>query len=162
MLRKFAFAALCSATLMTGAACAPVGQFQGFQAIEANPSDVRVGQDTRTTVQQRLGTPTATDTFDRNSTWFYISQVQAQTAFLHPRVTRRDVVAIGFDHDSEQVTSVNTYTLADGRLIAFNGRETPTRGREMTVLEQLLGNIGRGGMLPREQDAPGQRPDDRR
>ena len=29
-------------------------------------------------------------------------------------------------------------------MIAFNGRETPTRGRELTVLEQLLGNVGRG------------------
>jgi outer membrane protein assembly factor BamE (lipoprotein component of BamABCDE complex) len=162
MLRKLALATLTCATLIGGAACAPVGQYQGFQAIEANPADVRVGQDTRTTVSQRLGTPTATDTFDHNAIWFYISQSQATTAFLRPRVTRRDVVAISFDQATEQVTSVNHYTLADGRVIAYNDRETPTRGREMTVLEQLLGNIGRGGMLPREQDAPGQRPDDRR
>ena len=33
-------------------------------------------------------------------------------------------------------------------MIAFNSRETPTRGREMTVLEQLLGSIGNGSALP--------------
>ena len=55
-------------------------------------------------------------------------------------------------------------TLKDGKVIAYNGRETPTRGRELTILEQLLGNVGRGGMLPNRDDegAPGQRPGDRR
>ena len=35
-------------------------------------------------------------------------------------------------------------------MIAYNGRETPTRGREMTILEQLLGNIGNDSVLPQE------------
>ena len=159
MSRTVVVAALSALALSLGA-CAPVGSFQGFQAIESHPEDVRVGVDTRTTVQARLGTPTATSTFDPN-VWFYISQVQTETSFLHPRVTRRDVVAIAFD-DSQSVTSVNKYTLADGRVIAVNDRETPTRGREMTILEQLIGNIGRGGMLPPEQAGPGERPDDQR
>ncbi len=47
---------------------------------------------------------------------------------------------------------MNTYSLKDGRVIAFNGRETPTRGREMTVLEQLLGSISAGGVLPPDQN----------
>ena len=154
-------ALLALASVLTLGACAPVGAYQGFQAIESNPEDVRVGVDTRSTVQARLGSPTATSTFDPNI-WFYMSQVQTETSFLRPRVVRRDVVAIAFDGDSQQVTQVNRYTLADGRVIAMNQRETPTRGREMTILEQLVGSIGRGGMLPREQDAPGQRPDQRR
>jgi hypothetical protein len=32
----------------------------------------------------------------------------------------------------------------------------------MTILEQLLGNVGRGGMLPQDDEAPGQRPGERR
>ena len=59
--------------------------------------------------------------------------------------------------------TVNVYTLKDGKAIAFNDRETPTRGREMTVLEQLLGSVGRGGLLPRDDEGvPGSRPGDRR
>ena len=59
--------------------------------------------------------------------------------------------------------SVNNYTLKDGKVIAFNGRETPTRGRELTILEQLLGNVGRGSMLPRDDEGvPGNRPSDQR
>jgi hypothetical protein len=61
------------------------------------------------------------------------------------------------------VETVNTYTLKDGKVIAFNGRETPTRGREMTILEQLLGSVGRGSLLPdQDEGAPGSRPGDRR
>jgi hypothetical protein len=44
-------------------------------------------------------------------------------------------------------------------VLAFNTRETPTRGREMTILEQLLGTVGRGGLLPQddERNMPGGR-----
>ncbi|MEG0818434.1 MAG: outer membrane protein assembly factor BamE, partial [Brevundimonas sp.] len=36
-------------------------------------------------------------------------------------------------------------------------RETPTRGRQLTILEQLLGNVGRGQLPRTEEDVPGQR-----
>jgi len=140
--------------------CAPTNSFQGFQVVDHAPADVKVGTDTRDTVMARLGSPTATSTFDKN-TWFYMSQVSNKTAFYRPRVIRRDVVAIQFDKDTQQVTTLNTYTLKDGRVIAFNGRETPTRGREMTVLEQLLGSISAASALPPDQNqTPGSHPDD--
>ena len=84
MLRSTAVAAVLSTTLLGAAACSPVNSFQGFQAVEQAPSDVKVGEDTRATVQARLGSPTATGTFDKD-TWFYISQVSNRTAFYHPR-----------------------------------------------------------------------------
>lgn len=160
MLRKVAFAAL-SVSLLGMAACAPMAAHQGFMAIEQNPSDVKVGEDTRSTVLAKLGSPTATSTFDKD-TWFYMTQMSNHTSFYRPKVTSRDVVAIAFDKATEQVASVNTYTLADGRVIAFNGRETPTRGREMSVLEQLLGTIGSGSTLPPDlNQSPGDHPGDR-
>ena len=33
----------------------------------------------------------------------------------------------------------------DGRELQIVDRKTPTRGKELTILEQLLGNIGRFG-----------------
>ena len=77
-----------------------------------------------------------------------MNQMKSRVAFKQPEVVARNVTAITFNKDSEQVESVNNYTLKDGKVIAFNGRETPTRGRELTILEQILGNVGRGGMLP--------------
>lgn len=161
MFRRAAYAVL-TASLLATTACAPITSFSGFQAIEANPRDVKVGTDTKSTVRGKLGTPSATSTFDQN-VWFYISQVKARVAFRRPQVASREVVAITFDKESEAVANVDTLTLKDGKVIAFNGRETPTRGRELTILEQLIGTVGRGTMLPNEDEGvPGSRPGDRR
>ena len=162
MFRRAA-ASVLTLCLLGATGCAPITTYSGFQAIEANPKDVKVGIDTKSSVRGRLGSPSATSTFDPN-VWFYIDQIKQTVAFQKPITTRRDVTAISFNKDSELVLSVNQYSLKDGKLIAFNGRETPTRGRELTVLEQLLGTVGRGGGLLPNQDegAPGNRPGDRR
>lgn len=49
------------------------------------------------------------------------------------------------------------YDLEDGRVVSYASRETPTRGRELNLLEQLLGNIGRGQaeQFGGEQNLPG-------
>lgn len=148
---KPARAALFGFAIVSLAACAPVNYYQGFQAIDQSPEAVKVGEDSRTTVLAKLGTPTATSSFDKD-TWFYLTQVQSKTAFYTPRVTKRDVVAISFDKGTDQVASVNTFGLKDGRVIAYNTRETPTRGREMSIIEQLIGSIGTASALPPDQN----------
>jgi outer membrane protein assembly factor BamE (lipoprotein component of BamABCDE complex) len=161
MFRRAAYAVL-AATLLSTAACAPITSYSGFQAIESDPKDVKVAVDTKSTVRGKLGSPSATSTFDAN-TWYYMNQVKQRIAFRKPQVVARNVTAITFNKENEQVESVNNYTLKDGKVIAFNGRETPTRGRELTILEQLLGNVGRGSMLPRDDESvPGNRPGDQR
>ncbi len=151
MFRKAAAATLLTSvlgvSLMASSACSPINTYQGFQAVDHAPADVKVGEDTRSTVLARLGSPTAVSTFDKD-TWYYLSQVVSHTAFYHPRVNKRDVVAISFRKSDDQVAAVNTFTLKDGRVIAYNNRETPTRGREMSVLEQLLGSVSAAGALP--------------
>jgi outer membrane protein assembly factor BamE (lipoprotein component of BamABCDE complex) len=163
MFRAVAFAAVTIGFVSLGA-CAPISSYSGFQTIESDPKDVKVSVDTKSTVRGKLGSPSATSTFD-NNIWFYMNQTKERVAFRRPRVIARNVVAISFDKDSEVVKSVNTYTLKDGKVIAYNDRETPTRGREMTILEQMIGAVGHGGILPRDQEeagVPGNRPGDRR
>ncbi|MBV8683575.1 MAG: outer membrane protein assembly factor BamE [Caulobacteraceae bacterium] len=147
-------ACLAALSLLGTAACTPVNSYQGFQAIDHTPSEIKVGEDSRTTVQSKLGSPTAVSTFDKN-TWFYLSQTSETTGFYRPRVTRRDVTAIVFDKNGDKVADIRNYTLKDGRVISYNDKETPTRGREMTVLEQLLGSISAAGALPPQEVNPG-------
>lgn len=164
MSRRTTFAILAAAVVATSglAACAPITSYSGFQAIDSDPKDVKVGTDTKSTVRAKLGSPSVQSTFDPN-VWFYMNQVKQRVAFRKPAVTARNVTAITFNKDSELVETVNVYTLKDGKVIAYNNRETPTRGREMTVLEQLLGSVGRGAMLPQDDTGvPGSRPGDRR
>jgi outer membrane protein assembly factor BamE (lipoprotein component of BamABCDE complex) len=140
------------------AACAPTRQVSGYQAIDHLPKDVKVGMDTKSTVLDQLGSPSAQSTFDPN-TWYYITQLTDGIGYHKPRVTRRMIVAITFDKESEKVTKVDQFSLKDGKVMAYNDRETPTRGRELSWVEQLLGNVGRGAMLPQDQQGvPGQRP----
>lgn len=162
MFRKAALAAATALVLATTGGCTPMTNYSGFQAVEVNPADIKSGEDTKSTVLGKLGSPSATSTFDPNI-WFYMSQVTDRVAFYQPRVAVRNVFAITFDKTSEQVVAVNAYTLRDGKVFAYNTRETPTRGRELSILEQLLGNLGRGGMLPRDdaEGVPGSRPGDR-
>jgi outer membrane protein assembly factor BamE (lipoprotein component of BamABCDE complex) len=151
---------LLAAALVAGvalAACAPIRQVSGYQAIDHQPKDMKVGMDTKSTVLDQLGSPSAQSTFDPN-TWYYITQLTDEIGYHKPRVTRRVIVAISFDKESEKVTKVDTYSLKDGKVLAYNDRETPTRGRELSWIEQLLGNVGRGAMLPSDQTGPGQRP----
>src|SRR5580693_72397 len=137
MSRKIA-AALLVVSLTAMAACAPSIYRQGFQAVDVRPADIKSGTDTRSTVLTKLGSPTTTSTFSKD-VWFYMSQLRSQTGSYFPKTVQREIVAISFDHDTQQVTSVQAFSLKDGRVIAYNTRETPTRGREMTVLEQLIG-----------------------
>ena len=153
-------AAIALPAVLLAAACTPTSSYQGFQVVDQNPADVKVGEP-KAAVLAKLGSPTTTSAFDKN-TWFYMTQVSSKTAFYHPRINKRDVVAISFTKGADQVATVNTFTLKDGRVIAFNGRETPTRGREMTVLEQLLGSISPAGILPLDQNqTPGSHGDTR-
>jgi outer membrane protein assembly factor BamE (lipoprotein component of BamABCDE complex) len=146
------------ACLWAAAACTPIANYQGYQPIDANPNDVKVGTDTRASVLARLGTPTAKASFDAN-TWFYLTQVADKTAFYHPQVVRRNITEITFDKDTDQVKSVNVFTLRDGRVVAYNKRETPTRGRELTFIEQLFGSLSTIGTLPPEEnETPGSHP----
>lgn len=163
MSRHAAFAVFAAIALAGGlSACSPITSYSGFQAIDSDPKDVKVGTDTKSTVRAKLGSPSVQSTFDPN-VWFYVNQIKERVAFRKPQVTARNVTAITFNKDTEMVETVNVYTLKDGKVIAFNDRETPTRGREMTVLEQLLGSVGRGGLLPQEDEGvPGSRPGDRR
>ena len=143
-------AALTDAALLALTACAPINSVHGFQALDVKPAELKVGEDTKSTVLERLGSPSAVSTFDPNL-WFYMSQSLSHKAFFKPKVTEREVVAVAFD-EGEKVKTINTYTLADGRVIAYNGRETPTRGRELTIIEQLLGNVGRVGSVLGQRD----------
>jgi outer membrane protein assembly factor BamE (lipoprotein component of BamABCDE complex) len=122
-------------------ACTPVVDRRGFLADESQTAAFAAGVDTKETVLTRMGNPSQTGVFDEQ-TWYYISAVQNQTAFYRPRTTERSITAISFAED-DKVASVRTFGLQDGRVISYDTRRTPTRGREVTFLEQIFGSIGR-------------------
>jgi outer membrane protein assembly factor BamE (lipoprotein component of BamABCDE complex) len=156
-LLRFSAAAM---ALGAAAACAPVQTYSGFlpERNDVQIADPQPGVDTRSTVQQRFGTPSTTAVFDQTS-WYYVSSVQEQVAFYTPETTERRVMVVRFDGDT--VTAVEKFGLERGRLVAYNDEVTPTRGRELGILEQLLGNVGNTSPIRAEEDQQGGRPGDR-
>lgn len=142
-------AALAVAAAAT-AACAPVQSYNGFMPDRNNTEipEPQVGVDTRATVMQRFGSPSTTAVFDQTA-WYYVSSVQERVAFYTPRITERRVMVVRFSGDT--VSAVEKYGLERGRIVAYNDDVTPTRGRELGVLEQLLGNIGQAPPIREEE-----------
>ncbi|MBB5745508.1 outer membrane protein assembly factor BamE domain-containing protein [Brevundimonas variabilis] len=145
-----------AALAIAAGACAPTIGINGFQSVDVKPADIVAGTDTRTTVLARLGTPSATSTFEDNI-WYYIGQTTEKYTYNNAQVSQRSVTAITFDEAGDKVTEVKTLGLEDGQQVAMNSRETPTRGRQLTIIEQLLGNVARGQLPRTEEDVPGQR-----
>ena len=140
-LRKTA-TALCSSLWLLGlAACAPTIQQEGNvpdadQVVQINP-----GVDDKNRVTQVLGSPSSVSAF-QDRTWYYISRRTEQTAFLDPQVVEQEVLAISFDAQNI-VQDIKVYGLEDGRMVAMVDRVTPTHGNDLTIVQQVLGNLGR-------------------
>lgn len=104
-------------------------------------AEIQPGGDRREDVVDKLGSPSTVSTFlDRK--WYYIGQKVEQFAFMSPTVVERSVLVVSFD-ETGTVDDTLMYTLEDGQIIDPVSRETPTEGRELTVLQQLFGNLGR-------------------
>jgi outer membrane protein assembly factor BamE (lipoprotein component of BamABCDE complex) len=104
-------------------------------------AQIRPGATTREQVAKILGTPSSTGVFD-DKNWYYISRKTKQVAFFSPEVLDQQVFVINFDGKGV-VRSVDRKGLKDGREIEPVPGATPAPGRELTFLEQVLGNIGR-------------------
>ncbi len=96
-----------------------------------------------------LGTPSSVVPFS-DDTWIYISRKVSTIAFLDPRVLEQNVVVVQFDQGGV-VQDVRRYTLEDGKAIDPVTRKTPSPGKELTFLEQLVGNIGRFNPADKKQ-----------
>lgn len=103
--------------------------------------DIRPGELNRDEVVEILGSPSSITPFG-SDTWYYISQRTETYAFFAPKVLERQIVVVSFDKKGK-VTKVDTVGLEQGREIIPVARKTPTHGNKLTVLEQLIGNLGR-------------------
>jgi outer membrane protein assembly factor BamE (lipoprotein component of BamABCDE complex) len=148
--------AAAAAALLAGTlgACTPVRDQHGYAAATEEQKKIEVGVDTKTTVLARLGTPSTESVFDETA-WYYISTVQERFAFYRPKTAEREVLMVKFAEDGK-VSEVERFGVEKGRIIAYSDDKTPTRGRELGVLEQIFGNIGAAPPIRSEED-PGNR-----
>jgi len=92
-----------------------------------------------------LGSPDTTSTIAGDA-FYYISTTQKTVAFLKPREIDRQVVAVYFDGNAS-VQQVAHYGLKDGIIVNYYKGETPARGKDINIIEQIFGNLANRGMF---------------
>ena len=143
-LRHLSLAGL--AALALGACELPV-QVHGNLPADSDLARIEPGKQGRADVVNLLGPPSVTSNF-QDSTWYYVGQKQTQFAFFEPDIKERNVLVLTFD-GQDRLTGKKLYTMADAQEVDPVDRQTPTEGRDLSLLQQLLGNVGRFN------DAPG-------
>jgi outer membrane protein assembly factor BamE (lipoprotein component of BamABCDE complex) len=134
--------ALLSASLLTLAACGTEVRVRGNLPDPEDIAAINPGIDTRRDVAAKLGTPSALSTFESNI-WYYIGSREEQgVSFTLPEELERSVLMVTLDQQG-LVETTELRTLEDGQEIEVVQRETPTEGRELTLMEQIFGNVGR-------------------
>jgi outer membrane protein assembly factor BamE (lipoprotein component of BamABCDE complex) len=123
------------------AACAPTVDQRGNLPDADKLAQIHPGTTTREQVTQILGTPSSTGVFD-DKNWYYISRRTEQVSFFDPSVMDQQVYIVNFD-DKGVVRGLDHKDLKDGKDIEPAPGATPAPGRELTFVEQVLGNIGR-------------------
>ena len=122
-------------------ACGPRVYAGGNKPLASDLAKIKPGEQTRSQVQQALGSPSSRALYGEE-VWFYISETQEAVAFFAPEETERNVIAIAFDEQGV-VKAVRQLGLDDGEAVAFSKNATPTAGHNMSIIEQMVGNIGR-------------------
>jgi outer membrane protein assembly factor BamE (lipoprotein component of BamABCDE complex) len=155
LVRMRATVLIALATCAFSAGCSPSIDRRGYVPDESEQLAVQTGVDTKSTILSRYGSPSTIAPFDDNA-WYYISDTKERRTYHMALTTQRTVLAVQFD-DKDVVSQVKTYGLADGRVVNYSDRKTPTRGRELSVIEQIFGNVGRGSALSSSENEIGSR-----
>lgn len=136
--------ALCRALILVGvaglAACTADFRNHGYVPPEEDLQAIVPGIDTRATVEETVGVPTASGVLSEGS-YYWIGTTMRHYAWQKPEVVEREVVAISFTAD-DVVANIERYGLEDGRVVPLSRRVTDSAGSDIGFIRKLFGNIG--------------------
>lgn len=139
--RSLAFSVIAVALATSVAGCSRDIKNHGSQLDEERLQSIRPGSHTKDNVMSILGSPASVATFDEDA-WYYISgQRELRTPFADEEMERL-VFVVRFSPNGV-VSEVDRFGLERSQNVEFVERETPSSGQSITVIQQLLGNVGR-------------------
>ena len=138
---QFLILAMC---IVTMPACAPVTDTRGNLPLAGAIKSIAQGKQNRDQVEAILGSPSTRATFGKQEIWYYIGKRTETLAFFEPTLIERKVLAIKFDRRG-MVQTVSAFDASDGRPVKLVDRVTPTMGKKLGMLQQIIGNLGRFG-----------------
>ena len=92
-------------------------------------------------IQKKLGSPSSKTFFDSES-WIYLHSKQERLAFFKPKEIFRELTVFKFNRDGV-LQQIETKTLEQGRTIFPSKVTTKTDQESLTVLDQMIANVGR-------------------
>jgi len=126
---------------LTAGGCVSNIDLLGNQPLPENLAQIQPGRVTKSDVVALIGSPASVTPFG-DEKWYYISSKVETIAFFKPEELERQVLELTFDKKG-MVVSMRQLQLADGRVVDMVSRETPTAGKDLSFIEQLLGNVGK-------------------
>jgi outer membrane protein assembly factor BamE (lipoprotein component of BamABCDE complex) len=141
--KRLGTARLSLCLLLTGvalAACQPQLEVRGDEPDPQALAQIEPGKSTKADVTNLLGSPSTVSTFNPD-VWYYISTRDMRLSFFKPQMLDQRVYVVEFD-DQGLVKDLQSH-LNDQHEVAMIKRTTPAPGKELTLMEQLLGNFGR-------------------
>ena len=122
--------------------CSPDIHTHGVLLDSPSVEQVVISQSTKEDVLRTFGPPSVTSLFGKQETWMYIGSQQQQYAFYDNEELERSIISVHFN-PSGTVAGISEAGLEDGEEVAIVTRKTQTSGNDVTILEQLIGNIGK-------------------
>lgn len=120
--------------------CSPVHNTRGNFVDTTALKQIKPAEMTRNDVGTLLGSPTTVSTFG-DDVWYYIGQHTGKTGIFDPQIINERIVTVEFD-DKGKVKRI--MEMDEGRIkVPYSREKTPTYGNEITLMQNLLGNIGR-------------------
>lgn len=137
---KNIIAAILVTLSLTAAACTPTVNMRGNMIEDHKVAQLQKGVDTRTDVLRKMGSPTTIAPFD-DSVWYYLEQKTEKRGILDDQVVDERIIVVMFDANGvvEQINDVDNKR----NPVPYVARATPTSGNEVTVMQQMLGNLGK-------------------
>ncbi|WP_372885333.1 outer membrane protein assembly factor BamE [Shimia sp.] len=128
------------ACLLLAVACTAQIRNHGYVPLPEDLEKITVGVDTRDSVIDAVGSPSASGVLDESGYYYVRTQVRHFGA-SKPKVVSRRMVAITFDGRG-LVRNVEEYALEDGKVVPLTRRVTDNDIQTISILHQLLKGIG--------------------
>ena len=140
---------LFSTAIITGclmiSACTPSINTRGNLVSDSKLQQVQPNVTTQYDVTEKWGPPTFVAPFEEaetGETWYYAGHTSERMGVFKYEITERKLIQVDFDENGI-VTDVQQLNPDMAQNVDFVDRQTPTAGKEFTILQQLVGNIGR-------------------
>ncbi len=126
--------------LMVAVGCTPQFRNHGYVPPEDVLQQLVVGVDTRATVDDVVGAPSAAGVLG-DGNYYYVRSRVREYGMLRPQEIERTVLAISFNQN-DTIANIERFGLEKGQIVPLTRRVTDSSVVGNGFLRQVFGNIG--------------------